>query len=147
MAAIATLSNPVSPDKYVVFYNNSNNLLASVQQLVSDLGNPLYDFSAPSISGVPTGAIANPSSLASVLFQEQVDSGFPQKRASLLYLLTLSQINTYGVLDGTTAKDLLVCRLSPGFELLDVGNPPLSTPSSIAACSDGHEKGTLFFLV
>lgn len=50
------------------------------------------------------------------------------------------------MLEGKTKGDLLICRLSPGFELLNIGSPPVATPSSIAACGNGAQTGTLFYL-
>lgn len=56
------------------------------------------------------------------------------------------QLNVYGVLNGRTTGNLLVCRLSPAFQFLNVTSPPLASPASIAACSDGSRNGSLFFL-
>lgn len=36
--------------------------------------------------------------------------------------------------------------MSPGFQLLNLLNPPLANSSSISACSDGVNNGTLFYL-
>ncbi|KAK1762320.1 hypothetical protein QBC33DRAFT_552284 [Phialemonium atrogriseum] len=126
MAAITSLPNPVNTANYLVFYNSPNNRLAAVQQALSNLGGPLSDAGAAANTNIHSGFVANPSTLTSVLFQ--------------------STVNVYGVLDGTTKGDLFICRLSPGFELLNIGSPPVSTPSSIAACGDGGQNGTLFYL-
>ena len=72
MAAITSITNPVSTDKYLAFYNDANNLLGVAQQFKSNLGPPLYDFGSARAKNVPAGPIANPSTMACVLFQSQV---------------------------------------------------------------------------
>ncbi|KAF8457874.1 hypothetical protein BDZ91DRAFT_743944 [Kalaharituber pfeilii] len=127
MAAVTSLSNPVSADEYLVFFNDKNYQLSVVKQYKTDLEKPLFDYGIAPTQDVPSGNIANPSSLTAVLFD--------------------SMICVYGVLQGTTAGDLLVCRLSPGFNLLNIGEIPLATSSCITACSDGEQNGSLFYLV
>ncbi|KAA8895947.1 hypothetical protein FN846DRAFT_911173 [Sphaerosporella brunnea] len=127
MAAVASLPNPISLDAYLVFYNDMNQQLGVVQQFKSDLGQPLFNFNSQATPDVPTGEIANPSAISAVIFD--------------------SMINVYGVLNGTTKGDLLLCKVSPGFALLNIGDPPLATTNSIAACSDGKQTGSLFYLV
>ncbi|KAF8469768.1 hypothetical protein BDZ91DRAFT_761787 [Kalaharituber pfeilii] len=127
MAAVASITNPVSADEFFVFHNDNNSHLRVLKKFKSDLGEPTFDFSSASVPDVPSGNIANPSSLGVVLYDNMV--------------------NVYGVLNGTTAGDLLICRLSPGFEVLQIGEAPLANTSSIAVCSDGKSKGTLFYIV
>lgn len=72
MAAVTAITNPISQDQYWAFYNDANNQLGVAQQFKRDLGAPLYDFSSSAVSDVPTGALANPSSMCCVSFQSQV---------------------------------------------------------------------------
>lgn len=57
-------------------------------------------------------------------------------------------MNVYAVLAGTPKNSLLVCKVSPGFELTTVGSQaPLASAFSIAAASNsGGTQGTLFYL-
>ncbi|KAK1774085.1 hypothetical protein QBC45DRAFT_437130 [Copromyces sp. CBS 386.78] len=129
MAALASVSNPAAAERYLVFYNDSNNQLACAQGDTLNTSSPLYDYTSAASADVPAGDMANPSSLAAVLFD--------------------SMVCVYGVFNGTRAGELLICRLSPGFDVLNLaGSPPLAATgsSSIAACSNGLEKGTLFYL-
>lgn len=72
MAAITSLINPINEENYLVFYNDPNNQLAAVQAAISNLGPPLYDPGATANADVHTGYVANPSTLTSVLYQNQV---------------------------------------------------------------------------
>ena len=174
LAAVASLANPGGVNNYLVFYNDSttSQLLALTQAYSSldksgVLEEKQHEFGVGDglqfgPQDVPSGNIVNTSALSAVQHAGTVccdDHVVSPLSTSLhillstfliakakLTLMCFVQLNVFGVLKGNTTGTLLVCRLSPGFRLLNVGTPPLSSGLSFAACSDGANSGTLFFL-
>lgn len=72
MAALASVSNPAAAERYLVFYNDNNTQLACAQGDTLNTGSPLYDYTSAASADVPVGDMANPSSLAAVLFDSMV---------------------------------------------------------------------------
>lgn len=128
MVAVTSITNPVNTTEYIVFYNDVNSQLASSQDSKAKPSLQTYDYNTAADPQVPTGPLLNPSSVTAVLLNYAV--------------------SVYGVIQGKPAANQLICRLSPGFERLNIGESvPLAAQYAIAACSDSEGIGYLFYVV
>ncbi|KAF5644979.1 uncharacterized protein FTJAE_2603 [Fusarium tjaetaba] len=134
VAAIASLANPAGANNFLIWYNDS-----TTAQLLA-LTNAYVGF------GDGGSAIEHkPHDLELNFGPADVPSGNILATSALTAAVHHGTLNVYGVLAAKQGGSL-VCRLSPGFLLLNVGSPPLASAFSIAACSDLNNNGVLFFL-
>lgn len=104
MAAVGSLTNPLHPEEFILFYSDADHQLASTQGFKSKPSSG--DVKAINDPEVPTGPLLNPSSLAVVLLNHTVRCPLNLKTT---HVFSLHCLNAYAHDDSPNLDLRLQC--------------------------------------